>query len=205
MYPEVLPAANKLLLPQLKKLSRYTLSGGTALALQLGHRMSVDFDFFSSTQIEKKLWSQLKAWFKGCSIIPLVDTADELTVVINDVKFTFLYYPYPALAEPILWSEIKLYSITDIAPMKAQTIGRRSTYKDYFDIYTILKLKQYTLLEIITLAEKKFGDDFNGRIFLEQLLYHEDIVDTNITLIQGSILSNEVFAYLQTAVEGIQL
>ena len=53
MYPEVLPAANKLLLPYLSKFTDFTLSGGTALALQLGHRISVDFDFFSPALIEK--------------------------------------------------------------------------------------------------------------------------------------------------------
>lgn len=205
MYPEVLPAANKLLLPYLSKFTGFTLSGGTALALQLGHRISVDFDFFSSTTIEKKLWNRLKTIFAGASIAPLVDTADELTVVIKDVKFTFLYYPYPPLAEPIVWSGFKLFSVPDIAATKAQTIGRRSTYKDYFDIYSILEMKKLTLQEIINLAEKKFGDDFNGRIFLEQLLYHVDITDTAITLIHKPTDPEQVFSYLAQAVQAIKL
>lgn len=97
------------------------------------------------------------------------------------------------------------FSVHDIASTKAQTIGRRSTYKDYFDIYTILKLHQSTLPEIIQLAEKKFGDDFNAKLFLEQLLYTKDIVDTDILLIDHSITPQEVFRYLRVAVESIKL
>lgn len=205
MYPEVLPAANKLLLPYLSKFTDFTLSGGTALALQLGHRLSVDFDFFSPALIDKKLWGRLKVVFKSISITPLVDTVDELTVVIQDVKFTFLYYPYPPLEEPIIWSDIRLFSIPDISATKAQTVGRRSTYKDYFDLYTILVMQKLTLSEIISLAEKKFGDDFNGRIFLEQLVYHADITDTNIKLIGQAVSPNDVFNYLEQAVEDVRL
>ncbi|MFA6475766.1 MAG: nucleotidyl transferase AbiEii/AbiGii toxin family protein [Patescibacteria group bacterium] len=205
MYPEVLPEANRVLIPYLKKLSDFTLAGGTALALQLGHRVSVDYDFFSPALIDKKLFQKLKTIFKGCSITPLINTVDELTVLINDVKFTFLYYPYPTLGERVIWSDVTLFSVPDIAAMKAHTIGQRSTYKDYFDIYTILEMKKMTLTDIVILAEKTFGDEFNGRIFLEQLLYHDDLTDTDITLIRQTVSANVVFDYLAQAVASIKL
>ena len=80
MYTEVLPEANKALLAYLKQFSDFTLAGGTALALQLGHRQSIDFDFFSSNYIDKKLWNKLKKVF-SVGIIPLA--GNEHSIAVN--------------------------------------------------------------------------------------------------------------------------
>lgn len=71
------------------------MAGGTALALQIGHRVSVDYDFFSSAEIPETILPKVKRVFNDFSVTPFINNKDELTVSVNNVKITFLYYPSP--------------------------------------------------------------------------------------------------------------
>ncbi|MBU1177313.1 MAG: hypothetical protein V1901_01235 [Patescibacteria group bacterium] len=78
-------------------------------------------------------------------------------------------------------------SIKEIAASKAYTIGRRQSYKDYIDLYYIIFEKHSDLNEIIKISEEKYKDEFNSRLFLEQLIYLNDIVDEGIIFLKDKI------------------
>ena len=175
MHPEVLtkPAAD--LFESLGNFLGFYLAGGTALALQLGHRISIDFDLFSDTEIDRAMLQRVRREFPGATISPLVNNADELTVLVNEVKITFLQYPFPPRNSFVMYTNVPLLSVREIAATKAYTIGRRGSYKDYVDLYFIVSEHHAALSEIIERAEKAFGGDFDSRLFLEQLVFLDDI------------------------------
>lgn len=163
----------------------YILGGGTALALQLNHRKSYDFDFFSSHQIPKNLLEKLSNTIPISNIS--VDSADELTFFTkNKIKVTFLHYPF-GHSFPIetLENRLKVFGIKDIAIKKAYTIGRRGEYRDYFDLYAILKNNYMDLSELIRITKKIYGSVFDEKIFLTQLIYFEDL--RNFDIIPASL------------------
>ncbi len=159
----------------------FVLGGGTALALQLIHRKSFDFDFFSSSQIPKKLLEKLSTVLKIENIV--VDTPDELTFfTIDTVKITFLYYPFKPLFEHVkVEGGLRLFPIQEIALQKAYTIGRRGEYRDYFDLYTILKGGYIDLKELTTSAKQVYNGAFDEKLFLEQLVYYGDLLSFDVT------------------------
>ncbi len=154
-------------------LDDFYLVGGTALAMQIGHRISVDLDFFSDNPIKKTFLPEIEKIFGA--VAPLVKTKDELTVIIKEVKVTFLYYPFP-LVSALLTSEIiPLASVRDISSMKAYALGRRQSLKDYVDLYEIFSKKLFDIKGTIADAKDKYKESFNDRLFLEQLLYIDDL------------------------------
>jgi len=115
--------------------------------------------------------------FKNYSIKVLVDTSDELSLVLNnEIKLTFLAYwwkpIFPLIKIP---NCVPILSIKDIATTKAYALGRRNNYRDYFDLYVIIKNRYATLKNIIIWCKKKYAEVFSERMFIEQLLYLEDI------------------------------
>jgi len=170
MHPEVLTESAAALFPSLSEFADFYLAGGTALALQIGHRISVDFDLFSDDDIERTLLGKVRRVFAAADIEPLVNNSDELTLLVNGVKTTFLRYPFLPRDRLIAYQKMALLSVHEIAATKAYTIGRRGSYKDYVDLYFVIKEEYATLADITDGAEQKFGADFNSRLFLEQLI-----------------------------------
>lgn len=189
IHPGVLGKERQELLNKLRPYAKdYILGGGTALALQLNHRKSFDFDFFGSYQIPKNLLEKLSNTIPIANVA--VDNTDELTFFSkNKIKVTFLYYPF-GYSFPIetLENGLKVFGIKDIAIKKAYTIGRRGEYRDYFDLYTILKNKYMDLSEIISAVKKIYGSIFDEKIFLTQLIYFEDLSSFDLIPASGSKL-----------------
>src|SRR3989344_1222842 len=171
----------------------FYLAGGTALALQIGHRISVDLDFFSSNPIKKTLLAKIEEVFKMVSV--LVNTKNELTVTADGVKMTFLHYPFILKYKTIDTSVVPLASVSDIVSMKAYTLGRRRSFKDYVDLYFILSGEYATFDMMISDAKEKYGNAFNDRLFCEQLTSPEDLDDENIVWVkrQQSKESMQIF------------
>ena len=176
---------------QFKKLinfyDEFYLAGGTALALQIGHRVSLDLDFFSEKKIKKTLLSTIEKIFSGAPIVVLLDNSRELTLLVDEVKYTFLHYPFPVLEPLIITNDIKLLSVKEILATKAYSIGRRGSFKDYIDLYIGLKQGYANLAEIIALACKKYSDTFNDRLFLEQLLFLDDVEEIEVIMQNGAM------------------
>ena len=205
MKLEVLTEAGKDILPSLGKFEDFYLAGGTALALQIGHRISVDFDLFSEKEISKNLLAKVKRVFENKTVISSVNNPDELTVFINGVKTTFLRYPFPVKNKLLDYNGIKLLDAKEIASTKAYTIGRRGTIKDYVDLYFVLSEKVSFLDEIMEMAKSKFGNEFNDRLFLEQLVYFNDIEEAKILFLKKPVSKKELEEFFKTEVGKIKI
>jgi predicted nucleotidyltransferase component of viral defense system len=105
-----------------------------------------------------------------------------------------LCYPFNDLYEYEEVDEgLRLFSVKDIAIKKAYTIGRRGEYRDYFDLYTILKREVISLLGLIRDTKKIYGSIFEEKIFLQQLVYFDDLLTFEIiSANQDSITPPEV-------------
>ena len=171
----------------LQKLSAFgkvaVLGGGTALALQLGHRKSYDFDLFTERPISSKVKQQVLATFGKKKIQILNDTSGELTFFTDDqVKITFLHFPFSPLHSLITTLPLPLFDIKDLASNKAYLLGRRPAYRDYVDIYFLLQYG-FSLKQIIKEAQRRFEGGFSEKLFLQQLTYFDDLDDFEIEFI----------------------
>lgn len=175
----------------------FYLAGGTGLALQLKHRRSLDLDFFQKEEkgsiFFPKIANEIKQIFSEKLAKLELKQIDQATWNIKGTKVTFLAYPF-SLVEPLIAGDlispklkgIFLASPYEIALMKAYAIGRRATFRDYIDIYYLLKENMVTLEDIIRKASGKFivGGEmvFSARLFLEQLVYTKDLEDKEVAI-----------------------
>ena len=173
MHLEALKSKQKKIFEKLRHFSDCYLAGGTALALQLGHRVSEDFDFFKNKELDKSFITKIYNIFKDYDIKILFRHSEQTNLTIGSVKFNFVKYPYPPIFELREFNGVNLAAPQEIALMKAFTLGRRITLKDYIDLYFVLREKIISLDEIIEGCEKKYKEEFNGRLFLEQLIFIE--------------------------------
>lgn len=196
IHPEILDTDRLDVFHQLVKCKQFGyLAGGTALALQINHRKSFDFDIFVPEQIGNSLRRTIKTIFGDRR--HEVDTADQITFTgPNNIQITFLWYYFKPLFPLIPTESISLSTIGDIAADKAMTIGRRAVWRDYVDIYVLLSQKYVTLTTIIQHAKKKFGTEFIETQFLEQLTYYQDITIVPIDFIGKSVETTEIQTFL---------
>ena len=131
------------------------------------------------------------------SIAPPINNSGELTVLVDDVKITLLKYPFPTFDPFMIYEQVPLLSVREIAATKAYTIGRRGAYKDYIDLYFILSEQHATLIDIIDVAEKKFGFEFNSRLFLEQIVFLDDVEDTDIQFLKTAVTPSELLNFFE--------
>jgi hypothetical protein len=174
MHIEILTPEQADLLPYLKKFKQsFYLVGGTAIAFHIGHRRSIDFGLFTASDLRK---SRIKKTLLEIPYIqvPVFEDYDQLHLFINKVKFTFFSYPYTVEHPVKVESYITIPSLLSLAAMKAFALGRRSKWKDYVDLYFILR-DFYTIQQISELASSIFPQQFSEKLFREQLAYHKDI------------------------------
>ena len=174
MHKEILTKEQLELLPFIASFSKnFGLVGGTAVALHIGHRESIDFDMFSLKPFGN---IQLSQKIKDTTSIDkiIVNKKREFTCLIKGVKVTFFYYPFPITFNQKFGYEIKLPDLLTLAAMKAYALGMREKWKDYVDLYFIIK-DHYSVEKISKKAKEIFQDKFNGRMFRNQLAYFEDI------------------------------
>ena len=203
MHPEVLDKKRLEIFKQLHRLKGFVLAGGTALALQLGHRVSFDFDFFSHQFIAKDVLNKVKRIFPDRNITPLVNNKDELTVLVDGVKTSFIYYPFSVGGKRILYQGVPLMPADWIAVTKAYTMGRRGSWKDYVDVFYALKQKVISLPMLIKRAQKVFGQAFHARLFLEQLIDLRDIEDAELIFLKKSVSKKTVQTFFEQQIKKI--
>src|SRR3989344_1844825 len=165
-----LESLNKDRLEVFKKLKTFNqigiLGGGTALALQIGHRLSYDFDIFTNDKLSPQLWSKSRKIFGKYSYKTL-DRDYQLNLVApKSIYVTFFYdEDYKSMFKPIKTDSMDLMDIKDIATNKAYTIGRRPKWRDYVDIYFLIKERHISINKIVSLSNQKFGRGFNEKLF----------------------------------------
>jgi hypothetical protein len=174
MHKEILTEEQLALLPLVKEFSKDSfLVGGTAIALHLGHRQSIDFDLFTQSELSiNKI--RTKIFRHGKINHTHVNEEGEYTVSVQGVKFTFLTYPYPIEASVRFEKTARLPDLLTLSAMKAYAISRRAKWKDYVDLYFIIK-DHYSVERISKKAKEIFAGEFNEKIFRESLAYFKDI------------------------------
>lgn len=187
----------------LKKFSpQFVLAGGTALMLQLGHRLSFDFDCFCEQDLPPNLLAKIKRAF-GANISLQIKTGEMLSVkVLQNIEVSFVWHPYKPIRPPLKTGSINLFHLDDLVANKAYTIGRRNTWRDYVDLFWVLHQKIYSLGKIISLAEEKFKGEFNAKLFLGQLTYFEDIEIIPIKFVKAQFSPSQIQSFLEKEVEG---
>jgi len=205
MFYNILDKKRSALLPLLKNFKAdFYLAGGTALALQLGHRDSLDFDFFSPQDIDTaKLFSEIAGIFKGHEIRKVQEEKNTLTVFIDqNIKLSFFTYPYRLLGRLINEPNLRLASILDIAAMKLSAVVSRATSKDYIDLYFILQ--SLPLAEILKKLDRKFPElDIN--LVLKSLVYFRDVIKEPVRFKNKQDIDwAAVKKFLEAAVKKIQ-
>jgi len=177
------------------------LGGGTALSLQIGHRISYDFDIFTYNKLEPSLWRKARDTF-GKGTLRLLDLQDQLNLSTPEsVYVTFFYDDYKPLFDPIKTNYLDLLDIKDIAVNKAFTIGRRPKWRDYVDLYFLLKKDYISFENLILMSKKKFGAGFSEKLFFEQLIYWDDIEDYRIEYLAGNIEPQVIKNFLELKVK----
>lgn len=175
LHPEILTKEQHDLLPFLKKFGKhYNLVGGTAIALQLGHRRSIDFDLFTDKMFKGLLLERkVRRTVKIDEVIK--NKESEFTFFAhNRVKITFFWFPYPVAYTEKFDKIIRMPDVLGVAAMKAFALGQRAKWKDYVDLYFVIR-DHYSVNEIAAKGKEFFAGEFNPKLFRQQLSYHEDI------------------------------
>lgn len=177
------------------------LGGGTALALQIGHRKSFDFDIFTWEKLPDRLWKEAKRVF-GETSEKVLDNEDQLDLITpENVAVTFFHDDYQSLFEPISSEVMNLLDPRDIATNKAYLLGKRPKWRDYVDLYFLLKDKYVSIGELVSLSQKKFGTDFSEKLFLEQIVYWGDMNDYIVDFLTKEIEPKEIKDFLENEVK----
>lgn len=184
----------------------FTLAGGTAIMLQIGHRESYDFDCFCQKDIPMNILRKTKRVF-GQKTTVILKTAEMLFVMTPEaVEINFVWYPYRSLKQSMRTPSLRISHLDDLVSNKAFTLGRRPQWRDYVDLFFLTKWGLYDLKKIIALSEKKFGGEFNAKLFVHQLTYFDDVQILPTVFLKESytpeeikeFLDREVRAYLKT-------
>lgn len=175
MHSKVLTQEQRELLPLIKLFSNdYYLVGGTAIALHIGHRRSIDFDLFTEGDIKRK---SIRNMIKKSGFVVeklLYEAFDQIHLIVNSVKITFFSFPQEIIHPIDFDGIIGIPTLLDLAAMKTYALGGRAKWKDYVDLYFILK-DHHSLAEISIRAADIFGSYFNEKLLREQLCFFDDI------------------------------
>jgi len=195
----ILPESQRRLWSELNQVPEdFVLYGGTALALRLGHRISVDFDFFSSSPFQPEELVRSLPFAKGTEI--LQSSANAVTILVDrgaPVKVSFFgNLGFGQMKEPEITNDngLKIASVIDIMASKLKTILQRSEAKDYIDIAEILG-SGISLEQGLGASRAVYGESMNTMLPLKALCYFDD----------GDLetLSQEIKDRLLAAVTGV--
>ena len=176
-YPEILTSTQQKVLHRIGALlskQGWYLGGGTALALLLGHRKSVDLDWFTADKVKDS--QKIGHWLNDENINIVVKSAERGTLhgTIQRVRISLFEYRYPLLQQLIYWPEAgcDLASLDDLACMKLSAVAQRGSRKDFIDIYALVQ-KHRPLGELLGLYQKKYDVNTIAPL-LYGLSYFED-------------------------------
>jgi len=205
MQLEPIKSKQRKIFEKLKYFPEFYLAGGTALALQISHRISMDFDLFSPREIPAGLSDKVKRVFKEFKIEIILDHSEQLSIKAGETKIDFVKYNFPVILKLTEFRGVKMLLVPEIATMKALAIGYRGTLKDYIDLYFILKERYTTLKEIKRIAEEKYKNEFNFRLFLEQLIYLEDVKKERIHFLKKKVGRPEIIKFFEKEITKIKI
>jgi hypothetical protein len=164
---KTLELLNKLM--QINEFKKLRLVGGTSLALQMGHRQSVDVDLFGELNVDEIQLSEILNTLGSVTI--LKKTKNISVYLIQGIKVDIVNYPYLWLEDTVFEDNLRLAGIKDIAAMKIAAITGRGSKKDFIDINFLLK--KFTIEEMLNLYKLKYNDA-SEILALKSLTYFDD-------------------------------
>jgi len=160
-------------------LKNFYLAGGTGLALQIVHRISRDFDFFTPQPVLNSHGREkiLEAFQPNLPVQVLLSQDGSLTLLVKQVRVSFFYYPFPCVEEPVQFQGLSIASVKDIALDKLSAIIGRGSKRDFLDVYWCLQVSPspLSLPNLLESARQKFRvvRDFQMQA-LRALVYFKD-------------------------------
>lgn len=170
------------------ELSGFNLVGGTALALQIGHRISVDLDFFGDRYFSTEEILDLLADEKPVSIIS--QHKNILILNVQAVKVDFVNYRYPLISKPITVGAIRLASTPDIAAMKLAAIAGRGRKRDFYDLYFLLR--EFSMKQMIDFYNQKYYDGSEMMIARSLTFFDDADTDEGPRMLSNTISWEEI-------------
>jgi hypothetical protein len=176
LHLEVLPTAQRKLWDELGSTpDQFVLYGGTAIALRLGHRQSVDFDFFSRESIDPAMLLRTVAYLERATVQQL-EPQTLVCRVIRGKPVSVSFFGLPTLrriASPdvVEAPRVQLASLLDLAGTKMAVIARRARAKDYLDVHALLTRASIELLDALAAARVIYGEQFSPLVSLKALTY----------------------------------
>lgn len=160
-------------LVEIPLLREFYLAGGSATALQLGHRISRDLDFFTPESFS------ILELLENLSKIQKPQVRQEepgtLTVIMGDIPMSFFEYKAKLLKSPISFESVRIASLLDIALMKLVTIGQRGARRDFVDLYYIMQNEKWPFKSLLARIPEKYPQiDFPSYHFIRALGFFED-------------------------------
>ena len=171
-YEQALDRPRRKVLPLLTlfKERRFYLAGGTGLALQLAHRRSEDFDFYTPQPFEpEELFRELLQRHRRAKLTRQAE--GTLMVRLHEIECSAFRYPYPLVRPLVRDAWLAVASVEDIAAMKLAAIIQRGARRDYFDLYVLIA--RFGLKRLLGFARRKYPG-FNDYVALQALTYFED-------------------------------
>jgi hypothetical protein len=192
---------NLALLGRAGLLSDAYLAGGTAAALQLGHRVSEDFDFFTPEEFSPR------AFAGELSKLGLFneEQADKGTVLgeFEGIKFSIFHYNYPLLFPPLKYQSLDIADIRDIGAMKIDAVASRGVKRDFVDLYFICKSGQ-ELVGLLDYYDKKYGLLASNLIHIQKsLVFFDDADPEEMPKMLKGITWEEIKKYFLDEVKNI--
>ena len=198
MYPKILNKDQTDLIAQLEFINKkgFYLAGGTALALQLGHRTSVDFDFYTDQEFNsQELWNEFSSRFKNFAVSRI--EPETLSARVKEVGVSFFHYPYELLKPVVRFGVIDLAVIEDIAAMKIAAVVQRGTRRDFVDIFYLLQ--RYAIKDLVVWKVKKYSG-YKQMLILKGLIYFDDAEEEDLA--RGIKILDKSFSW-EKAKQGI--
>jgi Nucleotidyl transferase AbiEii toxin, Type IV TA system len=176
---EILPAAQRRLWPELAETpADFTLYGGTAIALRLAHRQSVDFDFFTLASFEPNALLNKIRYLRDAVLRQASRNTLSVTVdrggPVQLSYFGELGIGQVAPPDHVEGPGFPVASLIDLAGMKVATLPQRVELRDYLDIHALLTKARISLSEMLAAAGIIYGAQFNALISLKAITYHKD-------------------------------
>ncbi|OGJ67415.1 hypothetical protein A3B61_00600 [Candidatus Peribacteria bacterium RIFCSPLOWO2_01_FULL_53_10] len=203
MHTAILPEAQQRLWRHLTEeadwlqSAKWYLAGGTGLALQLGHRLSVDFDFFSANPGVQGIADHLR---KMGALTLMSEDSHTLYCTVDGVKMSFIAnYPPPLLHAPLQEGHVDIASVWDIALMKLIAVVQRAALRDYIDLAQILR-GEIRLGALLDAGPQKYGDRWNPMIVLRALTTFHDL-EGEIPKVLDTVLAGTWQQILREAVK----
>lgn len=203
LLPETQAVLDRLISSAPAVLRHVVLSGGSALALHLQHRLSEDLDFITyENWFDRRQLFRIMASFEHKQL--LHESEEQIDLLLNDVKVTFFNANWSFLRPENPEEQLHLATLEQLAAMKTHALFVRARFRDYYDLYVLAK-ERFTLPEIFRHASR-IVEGINFKLFSIALVYTDDIEDDNIQHLKPKypVSKQEISSYFVNELKRLQ-